>query len=114
MGWYKAWKRKQLEDRIFRLVIGEIANQLAAGVPLEDIWKPCVVDPVEWDTEGQFWKARYASELKEGRLIQLLSGRGGAEEYARIVRVLDDVEWYEISFDGMDVEIETEGVYTND
>jgi hypothetical protein len=104
MGWYKAWKRKQLEDKIFRLVIGEIASQLAVGVALEDIWKPCVTEPIEWDMAGQFWKAHYISELSEGRLVQLSSGRGGAEEYARIVRALDNVEWYEISFDGLEVE----------
>lgn len=102
MGWYKAWRKKQLDDQIFRLVIGEISNQLAAGVPLEDIWKPCIYKPIEWDILEQCWKVQYGGELAIGKLIEIVSGRGGAEEYARIERCLDPEEgWYAVTFDGM-------------
>ncbi len=107
MGWYKAWRRKQLEDQIFRLVIGEISSQLAAGVPLEDIWKPCILTPIQWDVGEQCWKIQYGGELAVGKLIQIASGRGGADEYARIERCLDAEEgWYAVTFDGMTTPIE--------
>ena len=103
-----------MEDQIFRLVLGEISSQLASGVALEDIWKPCIYKPIEWDVFEQCWKIQYGGQLAIGKLIEIVSGRGGAEEYARIERCLDPEEgWYAVSFDGMTASLDVIDADTN-
>lgn len=110
---FEKWKQKRLERKIRKALYALLIEYVENGGEVLDLLLPCFSGAVEWDQGLQTWKlyienpyvlsAEDGSEgdvmdLKAGMYIRLLSGRGGAEENAKVSEVLGD-GWFALSFD---------------
>lgn len=67
---------------------------------MRDLFVYNIEAPVLWNKDGGFWYVECAERLDPGQKIKLLSGRGGAEEEARILEWLGDGgDFYMITYD---------------
>lgn len=93
-GFIYRWRVKRAQKKLWKEIFVALEEHLDAGLPVSDFFVFQIDESVEWDREGGFWFVRVTSlaemELEAGMKVGLSSGRGGAEETARIVEVLGD------------------------
>ena len=90
-----------------RALFDFILSELDRGVPPRDLFVYNIEQSVLWNKEGSFWYVECAERLEPGQKVKLLSGRGGAEEEARIVEWLGGDE-YSITYEMEWVDVEVE------
>jgi hypothetical protein len=91
-GFAEKRRRQKAEDAVWELIYTEVINALANGVDVEDIWVPMLDAPVEWNVGEQVWTVKSSYDLKVGKLVELVSGRGGAVERCRISHKIAELD----------------------
>lgn len=99
---FREWRSERRARKEARMLFDFILAELDRGVSVKDLFVYNIEKPVLWDKEGGFWYVECDERLEPGQKIKLLSGRGGAEEEARIVAWLGNGgDAYSITYDGV-------------
>jgi len=84
MGIRAYLKERRRKKNVDALIV-YIFSKLAEGHDITDILVWNLDAPVEWDRKRAVWTVFSPNELESGQRVYLLSGRGGADEEARVV-----------------------------
>lgn len=91
-GFAEKRRKQKAEDAVWELIYTEVVNALANGVDIEDVWVPMLDKAVQWNVGEQVWTVQSVYDLKAGKLVELVSGRGGAVERARIAHKIAELD----------------------
>lgn len=106
-----AFRKNRMFDQLKELREQRLLESFVEDVILDnkDFWLWHVPEPVEWDIEAQCWAVAVSSHgdivFEPGEKIVMLSGRGGAREYASVENSLSletgEGRYYYLNFDSV-------------